>query len=91
MILTDLGRDALNALDGVRLDLHIRVVELLDESSADAPLKALFDLISRLCYLVTKIVCTSEPDIVIKVLAIFEHLGKVGGIASVLSCGASSV
>ena len=91
MILTNLGRDPLNALHGVRLDLHVRVVELLDEGGADAPLKALLDLISRLRNFVAKVVRSGEPDIVIEVLAILQHLGKVGRIASMLSSGSSSV
>lgn len=91
VVLANLGGDALNALNSVRFDLHVRVVELLDESRTDAPLKALFNLIGRLGDLVTKIIGTGEPDIIVEVLAVFEHLGKVGGIASMLSGSSSSV
>ena len=85
MVLANLGRNALDALHCVGLDLHVRVVELFDKCGADASLKTLLELFCALCDLVAEIVCASESDILVEVLTVLEHAAEVRALV-LLSC-----
>ena len=72
--LADLGRYALDTLDGVGLDLHGLVLQVRDEGGADALLQRLFKLVGALSNLVAEVKRSSVSDVLIEIGTVLEHL-----------------
>ena len=72
--LADLGRYALDTLDGIGLDLHGLVLQVCDESGADALLQRLFELLGTLRNLVAEVKSPGVSDILIEIGTVLQHL-----------------
>lgn len=77
MYLTDFGRNALDTLDCVGLDLHRVILQVPDKGRADLLFKRLLELVSTLVDLVAEVESTCVAHILVIVLTVLEHFAEV--------------